>query len=89
MEQKFSQYFSGFAFSWSFFPALILERVEQGIDDFGNVLESGLKNPKDNLSFRLAHALERAKFTTTAPERVFFGSGFLTEDSKYTRLLNF
>lgn len=73
----------------AFFPALILERVEQGIDDFGNVLESGLKNPKDNLSFRLAHALERAKFTTTAPERVFFGSGFLTEDSKYTRLLNF
>lgn len=67
------------------------ERLESGVADFVNAISGGyeMANVQDNLSFRLAHLLERLLYVFTTPERFAFGAGMLTEESPEAGQLGF
>jgi hypothetical protein len=69
----------------------ISNRIESGITEIIESLQIDLLNTNEhnNLAFRLSHFLERFNYLIKTPDRIFFGLGFLTEDSPYTKSLSF
>ena len=70
-------------------PSVVVERLESGIEELQAIKEYGFETGKGNLSFRLAHAYERAEFVTKSWERIVFGLGFLVDDTQQARALSF